>query len=131
MSNGCLHHLLQFIIEFLAHAATIHKYDVQIKLQHLPPPQKETRVMCSDTSSVDGSDASLKSDDRSTTETPASSVGFEMENFDPRLIGIPLHHHHETSIESVKEIAIRMMAWEGQRFLSPGCLQVHYNGQLY
>lgn len=87
--------------------------------------------MCSDTSSVDGSDASLKSDDRSTTETPASSVGFEMENFDPRLIGIPLHHHHETSIESVKEIAIRMMAWEGQRFLSPGCLQVHYNGQLY
>ncbi|PKY02549.1 hypothetical protein P168DRAFT_283324 [Aspergillus campestris IBT 28561] len=71
------------VTEFLAHAATIHQYDVQIRLQHLP---KRPRVICSDTSSVDSSEASLKSNGRSNTETPASSVGFEMENIDPRLL---------------------------------------------
>ena len=71
------------VTKFLAHAATIHKYDVQIKLQHLP---KRPRVTCSDTSSVDSSDTSLISDSRSNTETPASSVGVETGNIDPHLL---------------------------------------------
>ncbi|BCR90303.1 uncharacterized protein ACHE_60189S [Aspergillus chevalieri] len=71
------------VTEFLAHAATVHKYDVQIKLQHLP---KKSRIACSDTLSIDSSDASLKSDGHSSIETPASSIDFEMGNIDPRLL---------------------------------------------
>lgn len=71
------------VTEFLAHATTVHKYDVHIKLQHLP---KNSRVTCSENLSIDSSDASLTSDDRSSTETPASSIDFEMANIDPRLL---------------------------------------------
>lgn len=65
------------ITEFLAHAATVHKYDVQIKLQHLP---KKSQIACSNTLSIESSGASLKSDSRSSIETPTSSIDFEMGN---------------------------------------------------
>ncbi|KAF7164504.1 hypothetical protein CNMCM6106_001022 [Aspergillus hiratsukae] len=69
--------------EFLAHAANVHSYDVQIKLKHLP---KRPLLTCSDSSSIDSTDASLKSYGRSGTDTPASSVGPETANIDPRLL---------------------------------------------
>ncbi|EAW15512.1 uncharacterized protein NFIA_048490 [Aspergillus fischeri NRRL 181] len=69
--------------EFLAHAVDVHSYDIQIKLKHLP---SKPLLTCSDTSSIDSTDASLESCGRSGTSTPASSVGPATENIDPRLL---------------------------------------------
>ncbi|GKZ75057.1 hypothetical protein AnigIFM50267_002296 [Aspergillus niger] len=71
------------VTEFLAHAASVHAYDIHIKLQHLP---NENRITNSDTSSVDSSEDSVESDGRLGTVTPASSVDFEPANIDPRLL---------------------------------------------
>ncbi|PYH89774.1 hypothetical protein BO71DRAFT_464394 [Aspergillus ellipticus CBS 707.79] len=68
---------------FLAHAVTVHSYDVHIKLHHLP---KRPRLTYSDTSSIDSTKTSLASFSRPGTETPASAVGSEMANIDPRLV---------------------------------------------
>ncbi|OJJ79315.1 uncharacterized protein ASPGLDRAFT_137070 [Aspergillus glaucus CBS 516.65] len=67
------------ITEFLAHAATVHSYDVNIKLYHLP---QVSQLNCSDISSRE---VSLEAG-RQGTETPASSIDFEMANIDPRLL---------------------------------------------
>jgi hypothetical protein len=80
------------VTEFLAHAVTVHAYDVDIKLHHLT---KRPRRAGSDTSSVDSKPASLESDGRSGTDTPASSVDLEMANIDPRL----LESHKPTATE--------------------------------
>jgi len=79
------HDVLKFtqVTEFLAHTATMHKYDVNIKLCHLP---KGPSLIHSDTSSIDSAEAPLESVSRLGTETPASSVGFETANLDPRLL---------------------------------------------
>jgi hypothetical protein len=69
--------------EYLAHAVTVHAYDIHIKLHHFP---RNPGLTCSDTSSVDSTVESVESDDRSGTDTPASSVGPEMANIDPRLL---------------------------------------------
>jgi hypothetical protein len=75
------------VTAFLAHAVTVHAYEVNIKLQHLQHALKRPRVACSDTSSINSSDPSLNPDGLSGTETPASSVGSGMSNIiDPRLI---------------------------------------------
>lgn len=71
------------VTEFLAHAAKVHTYDVNIKLCHLP---EESRPVCRAITSVDSSEVSSESEARSRTETPASSVGFEITNIDPRLL---------------------------------------------
>ncbi|RHZ45040.1 uncharacterized protein CDV56_100457 [Aspergillus thermomutatus] len=88
------------VTKFLAHAVTVHSYDVQIKLQHLT---KMPQVTCSDSSSIDNSDASRKSDDGSGTETPASSVDFEMANIDPRLL-LAVHLVTSISFPSITSI---------------------------
>ncbi|KAL4985989.1 hypothetical protein BDW68DRAFT_189182 [Aspergillus falconensis] len=69
--------------EFLAHAVTVHVYDINIKLHHLPT---KLWLTCSGTSSVDSTVKSGESDGRSGTDTPASSVGPETVNIDPRLL---------------------------------------------
>lgn len=69
--------------EFLAHAVDVHSYDIGIKLKHLP---SRPLLTCSDTSSIDSTDASLESCGRSGTSTPASSVGSVTANIDPRLL---------------------------------------------
>ncbi|EAL91115.2 conserved hypothetical protein [Aspergillus fumigatus Af293] len=69
--------------EFLAHAVDVHSYDIGIKLKHLP---SRPLLTCSDTSSIDSTDASLESCGRSGTSTPASSVGSVTTNIDPRLL---------------------------------------------
>ncbi|KAK2801733.1 hypothetical protein FQN50_007648 [Emmonsiellopsis sp. PD_5] len=71
------------VTEFLAHAVTVHVYDVHIKVHSLP---KKPRLTCSDTSSVNSTEASLELDGRSGTDTPASSVGPETANVDPLLL---------------------------------------------
>ncbi|KAJ5865875.1 hypothetical protein N7534_000428 [Penicillium rubens] len=71
------------ITEFLAHAVTVHAYDINIKLHHLPT---KPCLTYSDTSSVDSTVESVESGGRSGTDTPASSVGPEMANIDPRLL---------------------------------------------
>ncbi|CAP91150.1 Pc13g00810 [Penicillium rubens Wisconsin 54-1255] len=71
------------VTEFLAHAVTVHAYDINIKLHHLPI---KPCLTCSDTSSVDSTVESVESGGRSGTDTPASSVGPEMANIDPRLL---------------------------------------------
>ncbi|EGC45731.1 conserved hypothetical protein [Histoplasma capsulatum var. duboisii H88] len=71
------------ITEFLAHASEVHKYDVNIKLCHLP---QRPQLPCSDTSSVESREVSLESENGQGTITPASSVEFEMANIDPRLM---------------------------------------------
>ncbi|KAL2861060.1 uncharacterized protein BJX67DRAFT_391634 [Aspergillus lucknowensis] len=71
------------LTEFLAHAVTVHAYDINIKLHHLP---RQPRLTCSDTSSVDSAVESVESDGRSGTDTPASSVNPETANIDPRLL---------------------------------------------
>lgn len=63
---------------FLAHAATVHSYDVNIKLYHLP---QVSQLNCSDISSRE---VSLEAG-RQGTETPAS-IDFEMANIDPHLL---------------------------------------------
>lgn len=50
----------------------------------MPSPKKTAAY--SDNSSIDGANALLESDSRSGTETPVSSVSFEMAKIDPRLI---------------------------------------------
>ncbi|KAL4911944.1 hypothetical protein BDW62DRAFT_215397 [Aspergillus aurantiobrunneus] len=69
--------------KFLAHAVTVHAYDINIKLHHLPT---KLWLTCSGTSSVDSTVISGESDGRSGTDTPASSVGPETANIDPRLL---------------------------------------------
>ncbi|KAL1885235.1 hypothetical protein Plec18167_001892 [Paecilomyces lecythidis] len=71
------------VTEFLAHAALVHKYDINIKLHHLA---KGCRPICSDRSSGESTEVFSASDSRPRSETPASSVGFEMSNIDPRLL---------------------------------------------
>ncbi|KAL2868373.1 uncharacterized protein BJX67DRAFT_371439 [Aspergillus lucknowensis] len=71
------------ITEFLAYAVAMHTYDINIKLYYLPTKQSLT---CSDTSSVDSTVESIESYDRLGTDTPASSVGPETANIDPRLL---------------------------------------------
>ncbi|KAJ5473965.1 hypothetical protein N7475_003531 [Penicillium sp. IBT 31633x] len=66
--------------EFLAHANKEHKYDINIKLCHLT---ERPRVCRGDGSSRE---TSMESVDRQGTETPASSVDFDMTNIDPRLM---------------------------------------------
>ncbi|KAL4861156.1 hypothetical protein BDV12DRAFT_208310 [Aspergillus spectabilis] len=70
------------VTEFLAHAITVHAYDIHIKLHHLP---KKPQLTCSDISSVDSTEDSVESDGRLGTDTPASSVGPEIASIDPRL----------------------------------------------
>lgn len=111
------------VTEFLAHAVNVRAYDVNIKLQH---SSKRSWVTCSDTSSINSSDASLKSDGRAGTVTPASSVGSEMANIDPMLDGS--HRRHETSAASIKEIAFPMTGWE-DLCIAP-VLQLDYKVQL-
>ncbi|KAL4778139.1 hypothetical protein BJX76DRAFT_366673 [Aspergillus varians] len=71
------------VTEFLVHAVIVHAYDINIKLHHLPA---KPYLTCSDTSSVDSIVESVESCGRSGTDTPASSVGPEMANIDPRLL---------------------------------------------
>lgn len=71
------------VTEFLAHAAQVHAYDIKIKLCHLP---QSPRIACSAISSIDSSEVSSECDSQPQTETPASSVGFEITNIDPRLL---------------------------------------------
>lgn len=71
------------ITEFLAHASNVHKYDVNIKLCHLP---ERPQPPCSDSSSVESRDVSLESENHQGTITPATSVEFETANIDPRLM---------------------------------------------
>lgn len=71
------------ITEFLAHAVTVHAYDINIKLHHLPT---KPCLTCSDTSSVDSTVESVESGGRSGTDTLASSVGPETANIDPLLL---------------------------------------------
>lgn len=66
--------------EFLAHANKEHKYNINIKLCHLT---EGPRVSHGDGSSTE---TSMESEDRQGTETPASSVDFDMTNIDPRLM---------------------------------------------
>jgi hypothetical protein len=66
--------------EFLAHANKEHKYDINIKLCHLT---ERPRVCHGDGSSRE---TSMESVDRQGTETPASSVDFDMTKIDPRLM---------------------------------------------
>lgn len=69
--------------EFLAHAAIVHDYELNVKLEHTP---KRQRRSFDDTSSVSSSGRSLTSRSQSGTETPASSIGQEfLEKIDPRL----------------------------------------------
>ncbi|KAJ5887370.1 hypothetical protein N7495_007411 [Penicillium taxi] len=68
------------ITEFLAHAFTVHSYDVKIKLCHLP---QVSHLNCSETLFRE---VSLESENRQGTETPASSAGFDIANIDPRLM---------------------------------------------
>jgi hypothetical protein len=70
------------VTEFLAHAVTVHAYNINIKLHHLP---KKPCLTYSDTSSVDSTVESAESDGRSGSDTPASSVDPETANIDPRL----------------------------------------------
>lgn len=70
------------VTEFLAHAARVHAYDVNIKLCHLP---KRPQFTCSDTSSAESRDVSLESENRQGIRT-AASVEVEMANIDPRLM---------------------------------------------
>jgi hypothetical protein len=62
---------------------TVHAYDIDIKLHHLPA---KPCLTCSDTSSVDSTVESVESGGRLGTDTPASSVGPETANIDPRLL---------------------------------------------
>jgi hypothetical protein len=48
------------VTEFLAHAVTVHAYDINIKLHHLPT---KLWLTCSDASSVDSTVESLDDDD--------------------------------------------------------------------
>lgn len=68
------------ITEFLAHANNEHMYDIKIKLCHLP---RMPQFYPSDGSSRD---ASTEPETRQGTETPASSLDFDMANIDPRLM---------------------------------------------
>ncbi|KAJ5438594.1 uncharacterized protein N7458_009592 [Penicillium daleae] len=68
------------ITEFLAHANNKHKYDLKIKLCYLP------RVPLLSPSDFPSRDASTESETRQGTETPASSLDFDMANIDPRLM---------------------------------------------
>ncbi|KAJ5771487.1 uncharacterized protein N7511_003538 [Penicillium nucicola] len=74
--------LLKFakITEFLAHAYKEHKYDINIKLCHLT---ERLQASYGDGSS---GETSVESENRQGTETPASSVDFDMTNIDPRLM---------------------------------------------
>ncbi|OJJ62706.1 hypothetical protein ASPSYDRAFT_65810 [Aspergillus sydowii CBS 593.65] len=71
------------VTEFLAHAVTVHAYDINIKLHHLPT---KPCLTCSDTSSVDSTVEFIESGGQSRTDTPASSVGPETVNIDPHLL---------------------------------------------
>jgi hypothetical protein len=71
------------VTEFLAHATQVHKYDVKIKLCHLP---QSPLVACSAISSIDSSEVSSECESRPRAETPASTVSFEITNIDPRLL---------------------------------------------
>ncbi|KAI9045815.1 uncharacterized protein KD926_007118 [Aspergillus affinis] len=62
------------IVEFLAHAANIHHYDLHIKLERIP---KRRKPSWDETPSFSSSSMSLSSS-RSATETPASSVDIEI-----------------------------------------------------
>ena len=79
------HDIPKFTIatEFLAHAVTVHVYNINIKLYHL---LTKLWLTCSNTSSVDSTVKSGESDGQSGTDTPASSVGPETANIDPRLL---------------------------------------------
>lgn len=68
------------ITKFLAHASTTHSYDINFKLCHLP---QVSQMNCNDISSRE---VSLESENRQSTETPVSSVDFEMANINPRLL---------------------------------------------
>ena len=68
------------ITKFLAHAATAHSYDVNLKLCHLPQASQ------TNWSDISSSEMSLESESRQRTETPVSSVELEMGNIDPRLL---------------------------------------------
>ncbi|OJJ85810.1 uncharacterized protein ASPGLDRAFT_81462 [Aspergillus glaucus CBS 516.65] len=71
------------VTEFLAHAAQVHAYDIKIKLCHLP---QSPQIACSAISSIYNSEVSSECDSQPKSETPASSVGFEITNIDPRLL---------------------------------------------
>ncbi|EED16118.1 hypothetical protein TSTA_012270 [Talaromyces stipitatus ATCC 10500] len=81
--RGTCHDLPKFreVTEFLAHAVTVHAYDVKIKKQHLLAIHHDS---CSEISSVNNSGI-LESDSQPDTNTPASSVSSEAANIDPRL----------------------------------------------
>ena len=73
------------ITEFLAHAKTKHKYDIKIKLCHLPAIPQFNHI-----NNFSG-DASTESETRQGTQTPASSLDFDSLDFDiakidPRLM---------------------------------------------
>ncbi|KAI3097945.1 hypothetical protein CBS147333_9183 [Penicillium roqueforti] len=68
------------ITGFLAHASNEHMYDIKIKLCHLP---RMPRFNHSDDSSRN---VSTEPETRQGTETPASSLDFDMANIDPRLM---------------------------------------------
>ncbi|KAB8074604.1 hypothetical protein BDV29DRAFT_190849 [Aspergillus leporis] len=66
--------------EFLAHANTEHKYDIKIKLCHLP---RMPQFSHSDSVFIE---ASTESETWQGTETPAPSLEFDIANIDPRLM---------------------------------------------
>lgn len=71
------------VTEYLAHAAQVHAYDINIKLCHLP---QGPRIAYNTTSSIDSPEVSSECDSQPKSDTPASSVGFELTNIDPRLL---------------------------------------------
>jgi hypothetical protein len=69
--------------EFLAYAVNVHLYNIRIKLKYL---LSRPLLTCSDTSSINSTDASLELCGWLGTSTPASSVGSVIANIDPRLL---------------------------------------------
>ncbi|KUL81536.1 hypothetical protein ZTR_10660 [Talaromyces verruculosus] len=89
--------------DFLIHAIEVHAYDIKIQRKHLPPWQLASG--CED-SSFDDSDSSSESDRHSGIDTPASSIGSEMVNIDPRLIESGLVHSTKCPIRRSKRLQI-------------------------
>ena len=68
---------LSKVTEFLAHAAQVHTYDIKIKLCHLP---QGPWIAYNTTSFIDSLEVSSECNSQPKSETPASSVGFEITN---------------------------------------------------
>lgn len=81
-TGGACRNPLRFasITEYLTHASNEHKYDIKIKLIHLP------RMPQFGHSDDPSRGASTESETPQGLETPASSLDFDMANIDPRFM---------------------------------------------